>query len=284
METRVASLLVRASDLRRKIYSSLPWGFRLARIFQAISGAEKDNWAMMIGIIMLRAGVTDMPDPGPGWKPNNPRGSRLPRGYAGLDDLAGKAFGMALKGVGSPAIADDLLQDVVMGLWSKPTMKAVTLKEAKNYVLHTVKLAIMTQRKEKQHRALPTDEEGNDLDLVDDVIERNPYWTSEPRQFDSVKDALPEGFWDKEIEPELSAINPSMPFFFALLDSGYEMKEIVEGDMLPDWGSELYDLANPVEARRALSAWSVKVMNARKLIINMVRDYFEMDRKYARRG
>ena len=280
METRVASLLVQAEALQRRIYSSLPWGYRLARIFQAISTTEKANWGMMMGLVMLRAGVTGMPDPGPGYKPNNPKGSRLPAGYAGLDQTANVAYGMIFKALRDPARAEDVFQSVVMAFWANPSkMEPVALSAAKSFVLGAVKLKILEafRKIKEQETSLPTDEEGNELDLVDTVIERNPYWTSEPRQFDRVKDTVPEAFWKNKVMPAVQAVHPNMPFFFELLDQDYDMKEIVEGDMLPDWGSDQYDLSNPAEARKAVAAWSAKVQKARGIILDTIRDYLERD-------
>lgn len=56
-----------------------------------------------------------------------------------------------------------------------------------------------------------------------------------------------------------------MGFFFALLEDGYTAKEIVEGDMLPDFSPQ--DYKSPVQT------WNAKVQQAKKIIRDMAREY-----------
>ena len=78
---RIASLRLAARQLRASLFRSLPLGFRLAHAIVRASGTGSALGAM-IGATFLKAGVMDMPDPGPRWNPNSPNAAdTLPSGY-----------------------------------------------------------------------------------------------------------------------------------------------------------------------------------------------------------
>lgn len=99
------ALLRRASEVRRRIFASLPWGIRFASVLNqiaaetghsrtwgvrfasflyrlALDATTIHNWGRALGAEFLLAGVEGMPDPGPRWNPNSKSPAlTLPSGY-----------------------------------------------------------------------------------------------------------------------------------------------------------------------------------------------------------
>jgi hypothetical protein len=78
---RIASLRVAALELQASIFRSLPMHVRLAHILVEASGLG-EALGRQLGALFLRAGVSDMPVPGPKWNPaaSDPT-KTLPVGY-----------------------------------------------------------------------------------------------------------------------------------------------------------------------------------------------------------
>jgi hypothetical protein len=269
---RVASLLVRAADTRRKLFASLPWGYRLATIFLAMEGPMLEAWGRQVGALMLQAGTTDMPDPGPKWNPAKPNVRDLPRGYC--QDLAKRSYGLALKLSGNPANAGDVMQDFLLKLMSgKAKLEGgKSFSTSQSFVLTGVKWQACASRKMNKRRqdSSPRGEDGEStLDLVDDAFESNPYWAANPQQFQQIEDVFPRNIWRNEILPATTKVHPDMAFFFALLEDGYTAKEIVEGDMLPDF--------SPGDYKTPLQTWNAKVQKAKEIIRQKARQYGTFD-------
>lgn len=267
---RVASLLIRAADTRRKLFASLPWGYRLATIFLALDAAMLEAWGRQVGLMMLQAGVPDMPNPGPKWKPEKPNVRDLPRGYC--QDIAKRAYGLALKQSGNPDTAADIMQDVLLDVMSGKLKldgkkgQAATV----SFLLKGVQWKASDARKKQQRRREDSTERSDDegestLNLVDDAFESNPYWSANPQQFQRIEDVFPRDVWKNEVLPATTKVHPDMAFFFALLEDGYTAKEIVEGDMLPDF--------NPGDYKTPLQTWNAKVQKAKEIIRQKAREY-----------
>jgi len=267
---RVASLLVKAADTRRKIFASLPWGFRLATIFLAMEGAMLEAWGRQVGALLLQAGVKDMPEPGAKWKPEKPNVKDLPRGYC--QDVAKQAYGIALKLSGNPATADDAMQDFLLKLLSGQTKidGGKSFTAVVSFLLTGIKWEAGAGRKKNDRRREQSvdddnDGEGSTIDLVDEAFESNPYWSAKPQQFQKIEDVFPREVWRNEVLPATTKVHPDMGFFFALLEDGYTAKEIIEGEMLPDF--------DPKDYKTPLQTWNAKVQKAKEIIRQKAREY-----------
>lgn len=267
---RVARLLIRAAETRRKLFTQLPWGYRLATIFLSMDGPMLEAWGRQMGALMLQAGVDKMPDPGPKWNPAKPNVRNLPRGYC--QDLAKRAYQLALKTTGNPALAGDAMQDYMLKIMSGAVKLDGTKDKSSvdSYILNGVTLdSKYVRRKQDSRREQSTsggdDDEESTLDLVDEAFESNPYWSANPQQFKRIEDVFPREIWRNKILPATTKVHPDMGFFFALLEDGYTAKEIVEGDMLPDFSPQ--DYKSPVQT------WNAKVQQAKKIIRDMAREY-----------
>jgi hypothetical protein len=80
---KTAALIRRASDVRRRIFASLPWDVRFAEVWKSIASDAGTfaAWGRAVGKYLLDAGVTEMPPPGPGWDAHPGDMRRLPSGY-----------------------------------------------------------------------------------------------------------------------------------------------------------------------------------------------------------
>jgi hypothetical protein len=212
-----------------------------------------------MGALMLQSGVTDLPDPGPKWNPAKPNPKDLPRYY--LNEMAKKAYGIALKSSKNPEDAGDAMMDVVVDFLSKSTLKAMPAKSAISYVLKAVDWkAGALRKKNKGDRSTTIDDDGEEttLDLVDDAFTSNPYWNENPRQFRELAEAFPEDVWDRAVVPALKREHPDMPLFFELLGDGYNAKEIIEEGMLPHFDAAEYK--TPVQT------WNAKVQKIKMVL------------------
>jgi hypothetical protein len=265
----VASLLRQAEHLERKVFSSLPWGFRLATVFLALDQSSIDSWGRQMGALMLKAGVTDMPDPGPRWNPEKPNAEHLPRGY--LFDFAKKAYGVALKKSGNPDDAGDAMMDIMMAYLSgKKSIDALPMKSAMSFVLKGVDWAAGDIRKKNKGGESTThDDEGDEttLDLVDDAFEANPYWNEDPNAFRKIEDTFPGNAWEREVLPAVNKVHPDMMRYFQLLSEGVPGKHIVEKGLLPNFSKEVEEKG----MKSPWPTWHARAQKARKVVMDIAR-------------
>lgn len=145
------------------------------------------------------------------------------------------AYTVALKKLGSPQDAADLMQDVLLNYLSgKNAVKPVPLKSALSYFVKEVQwdAADMANRGRTRNRnhsptldaPAPGGEEGETeatrgQAMVDQVFDRNPYWYDDPGDYKLVGRLFEPGFWKSHVVPALARVHPDMPLFFdRLLD------------------------------------------------------------------
>lgn len=266
---RVASLLVTASSLQRKLFASLPWGHRLAMLFLALDTAGLKGWGRNIGKIMLQAGVTDMPDPGPRWKPERPSDRDLPPDY--LYDFAKAAYAFALKGTQNPADADDTLQDVMLALLAKKNeVEARPFSSAKSWIMTALNYSVSGRRKKKDNQKGVRIDHGGEggettLDIVEDRFRMNPHWLENPREFEKIEDVFPEDVWDREVIPAMKRIHEDLPIFFKYLEEGQTAKAIIENGLLPHFDAAKF--------KTPLQTWNAKVQKAKDVLRDIARKH-----------
>ena len=260
----IASLLRRAADVRQRVFASLPWGYRLATLFLAMDASSIEAWGRQMGALMLQAGVTGLPDPGPRWNPEKPNPKDLPRHY--LFEFGKKAYGVALKVVQNPEDAGDAMMDTVMEFLKSPKLKGMKASSAMSFITTQVMWqakAIRKKRRDQDSIDDPgSDEEGETIDLVDNAFSHNPYWNENPRQFRQLNDTIPEKIWEQDVMPAVAKIHPDMPLYFDLLLKGHSGKEIVEEGMLPNFSPSEYSSPN--------ATWNAKVQKAKGIIRDVV--------------
>ena len=244
---RIASLLKSAGELRRKIWASLPWGYRVAHLFLVLADAGAAARGKLIYAMFLQHGVKGMPDihgkPAEEWfaaLPPNISGNinalvrKLPDGYGSL--FGHKLQKIVLVIARRPDKTDDELQKLVMYLLEggiKHMREGVDLHTAENYVGNAAQnRAYNIQKSERReqgrgHSLTVEDSEGapvqldiNDADMMDDLDEAFPI-----RQILNAP----------KTRNVLNRIHPDAMIFVDLTLQGYNTKEIV-GD--PKFGVE----------------------------------------------
>jgi hypothetical protein len=214
-------LIQSSQDLHRKVYASLPWGFRLARaLFQLREGsADSEAFGRATYGLFLLYGVTGMP-PAP-FTPKNTReisDARL-KGYG--RDFGRRAVGLAqLRLNGEADQVEEALSYVSLQLLSNSFKEGVygkDLHEAERYVLGMVHHRALDQlRKEKKNPELP----------VEEVFDSGSW--------DELGDLIPEREQEailRKLETQRSA--PDLAQYFQLLLEGYNTNQIAQGQMLP---------------------------------------------------
>lgn len=240
---RVASLLVRSSELQRRLFASLPWGFRLASVFLVLADDYITDYAESLRAIFEAAGVKNIPDD--------------------LRSLAKVIYGKFMKQVGRPDRVEDAMQDLVVDLVKNQVIKPVEFTAAKSFLMGRVQYRILEMRnKGKKKEVSTTTPEGDLLTLVDETFESSPYWNEDPNQFATIEATFPEGVWEREVLPAVAKVHPDMMLYFQLLAEGHKGKHIVERGMLPTYQAEVEKKG----LRSPWPNWSAKVQKTRKMI------------------
>ena len=183
-----AKLASRASDLKRRIYASLPFGYRVAQLLFRLKIADdfiKRTIGRALYAEFIRAGVAGMPDVS--GKPAldlqekiiklKMKGANiLPSGYGGR--FGGELWGVAAKRLhmrDAEAIAD-VLQNVMIEVYNRnkggkdSKLQAVALSSAESYIKWLVGKRALDWLKKPEHsrqQSLTDPETGRMPDLVD---------------------------------------------------------------------------------------------------------------------
>jgi hypothetical protein len=231
-----STLAASALDLRRRVYASLPWGFRLANLLMRVS-SNTDAFGRVAYGLFLMAGVTELPSidgkPPEVFEPDTFRDidKFLPREY-------GKAYGekvyrALLKSFRNPSFVEDIMSMGLIKVMDAISNKGGTLlshlrwktkAEAENFLLRMmINMGIDVTRRENKSLSI-VDEEGEDRIIED------------PQAFKQLEDLLPEKEM-AQIKHELEKIDerlaPDIDLYFDLLLEGYKDSVIVRDKMLP---------------------------------------------------
>lgn len=228
-------LVQAALDLRRRVYASLPWGYRLANLFTVLASSDTAGFGRVTYGLFLMYDVTGMPpikgqDPAL-FKPETPREieRKIPPGYGA--EFGKRAFNILLRRFskyGPDFVVDVLSEGMIKILQGDKTLansiKGKSLKDAENiFFTSLVHLGTDIERKRGKEKST-VDDEGAEVAIED------------PRAWGELENHLPE----KEIEEirrELAQVSPrlapDLPLYFDLLLDGYKDSEIIRDQMLP---------------------------------------------------
>lgn len=205
------------------VYSSLPWGYRVAALlFRIRFGSDPEGFGRLVYGIFLLHGVTGMPEAS--IVPKTTREiDRLPKGYG--HDFGVAARNLARKFFTEDDQVDDLLAAVSLKVLSDSTLhRGITgkpLSEAKSYVFRAVANRardMLRSQKVRRH------------DDLDDLVQ-------DPSSWSALGDLIPAREQDQirqELEAAVSArLLPDLPLYFDLLMDGFSNAEIANKRMLP---------------------------------------------------
>ncbi len=112
-------LLRRAVDLSRRIYASLPWGYRIAELITVLAGDSLDAFGRVIYAEMIKSVVRGMPDVAPGKTAfdlvqdvEREGADALPPGYG--RPFASRLHKVLLSKLGDPEVAQDAMSKVLL--------------------------------------------------------------------------------------------------------------------------------------------------------------------------
>lgn len=210
-------LVTSAVELQRKVYASLPWGFRLANFLTRLA----DYGTKAFGQVFLKSlqtmGVAVPPTERP-------------------EAVGSMFYKSLLSKFKNPDLVEEIMQDSIANLLDKnhrlnKMMQDKPYTECRAILMTAMKnLGIDVLRRRKKEEFSIDDPEG------DRVVE-------DPGSWDELGEYIPERTL-LEIEKDLAkTVNPKMlpdlPLYFKLLVDGYADSEILKGKMLPflkDWG------------------------------------------------
>jgi hypothetical protein len=226
------SLVTAALTLRRKVYASLPWGYRLADFLTKLASVESDGFGQAVYGLFLMYGVTDMPpikgEPAENHKPTSPKeiDRKVPHGYG--SDYGGLVYKTLLSKFKNVDFVSDVMMEGVLKLTTNATLgkslEGKTLVEARKIFHTTVYRIGLNMVRSKGREVSMTDDEG-----LERIIE-------DPNAWDELGKEVPEVIL-KHVQQDLATIDPrllpDLPLYFKLLTEGYNNSEIVRDRMLP---------------------------------------------------
>jgi DNA-directed RNA polymerase specialized sigma24 family protein len=221
----------RAVDLRRRIYASLPWGYRLASLLLVLAGDALDAFGRSTYAEFIRAVVRGMPDT-PSGKPAfdliqdvERRGpDAVPVGYGRL--FAARVYKILISKFADPEIAEEAMSQVLLQVARRKVHVAngATLQEAEALIITIALNAardLLRSRRRRQERSLVRDDEDSQA-----VVE-----VEDPGAFERLDKLLPVSEL-RAVLRELEGIHPRAPEWLRARLNGDSGTEIAE-----NWGT-----------------------------------------------
>ena len=219
--------LIQASrNLRRLVFSSRPWGVRVAHLlYQIRFASEAADFGQSIYGLFLLYGVEGMPKPP--FIPKNTRDISKLRGYGA--EFGKKAFNLAQRLFRADSMrverAQETLSLAFLKLFSDSALESKfrgkPLAYAENYVYSAVKSeALSLMRKEKLRHHIDIEDLGH-----------------EPASWESLGDIIPRSEQESLLKELERAVNPEtfpdIVEYFQLLLDGHNTQEIARDQLLP---------------------------------------------------
>lgn len=224
------ALQLRAAEVRRRIFASLPWQLRLAVVLTQVAADTGYllDWARAFGAKFLLAGVEGMPDPGPRWNPNaHDPAMTLPRGY--MANFMHAVWGTILKNRwANPQLAEEAIARYLMKMQEgkihiDKEKAGGGLSSAESYVkwgiLQEAKTLAKKQRREWEH--------GQSLEDVGEESKSISMDIEDPESLSRYQHVLSPRMWKEWMDYLARHIHPDMPLFLKLRMEGYDNNEIV---------------------------------------------------------
>jgi len=238
----------RATDLSRRIYASLPWGYRLAGLLLVLSGDSLDAFGKVIAGEMILAAVRGMPDVGS--KPAfdwiqevQTKGVEvLPLGTG--RQFAAKVYKILLTRFGSPDVAQDAMSNVLLQVARRKLhiKNGASIHDAESYVI-TIALNAARDilRAQGRRRENPLVRDNQDEGFTIDV--------ENPESFRNLDTAITPDQMRKMLR-DLEGVHPRAADYVRALLDGDSATEIAENwQVTPSYISKFKRIVGP-EIRR----------------------------------
>lgn len=229
-----------ASELGRKVYASLPWGYRLANLLVKLAAGPAAGFGRVIYGLFLMNGVEGLPpikdQPAENFKPQTARDMdrKIPIGYGA--NFGSKAYKMLLMKHRDPNRAEDLMTELMLKFLAKPdslrNLAGQPLKRAESYILTALNMLAIDQFRHdtRGDEDKSITDSMTDLEGVERVIEDPGAWDHLDRyllesDLDNIREELA-----RKVNPR---VTPDLDLYFDLLLQGYTDAEIVRDQMIP---------------------------------------------------
>ena len=221
----------RAVDLSRRIYASLPWGFRVAQLVTILAADSLDVFGRVIYAEFIKSVVRGMPDVAPGKTAldlvqdvERKGADALPAGYG--RPFASRLFKVLLSKLGDPEVAQDAMSKVMLQVvrGKVHVHNGADLHSAEAYVvtacLNAGRDILRGQgRRREQSLVRERDDEQATVDVED------------PEAFSKLDKLMPASEL-QDILRELAGVHPRAPEWFKARLDGDSGQEIADS-----WGT-----------------------------------------------
>lgn len=219
-------LLAKAWDLSRRIYASLPWGYRVAGLMLRIASGLTETVGKVLYAEFIKAGVAEMPPikgETPAKGPIKPE--KLPSGY-------GKRFGERLyAALLSKSRNPDTVEEAISNLLLKAAdgrlgdiRDGASLREAERYVVQVGLQELKYLWRKEQGRS---DHQQRRMVDIDDEVQVN---LSDPNSFRHLDQMLPKDELARLMR-DLEAVDPRAPSWLEAQLDGVSNVQLAQ-----EWG------------------------------------------------
>lgn len=225
-------LAARATSLSRAIFASLPWGYRVAHLFEKLAIDTQEAFGRFAYAEFLKAGVEGLPEingkPALDFrsKVQGPRGAdKLPRGYG--KKFGSKVWRIALSKLRSPEVVEDAIAKVMMKLVQNKmkVQEGAPLATAESFIITSVinagKDIIKRKRFEKPTLTQQEDGEYKQLDITD------------PSAFQKLNDLIPRTEM-RRIMQELKRVHDKAPEWVEA-----QLEGLTNTELAAQWGTSI---------------------------------------------
>lgn len=228
------TLLANLRAFNRRVYSSLPWGYRLAQVMIHMASGLTETLGKVFYAKFLEAGLEDLPaiDGQPALAvadryKNKPE--RLPRGYGAK--FGARIYATLLQKSRNPDLVEEVSSQLLVNVArDRFSFSGMTLNKAENFVVASA-LNLLTDAlraqggrgKERRKKDLSLNTPITDNSTIEDIL-------NDPSAFKSLDDLLSRSDLNRMVA-ELDKIYPRSGEWFEAKLRGDKSKEIAEA-----WG------------------------------------------------
>jgi hypothetical protein len=228
------NLVTASTSLSRRLYASLPWGYRVAQLLVKLADYRPADFGRFMYNMFVMVGIQDMPslpNGQPPKVPSSPRQVTVPAGYG--VDFGKKAFGLATNMLAKYKIpateAGDVLEELAMRFLDRNTFSKLegTVKDAERFVFMAINHEITNLYRKKKIRnhidLYSPDEDGGEIQ----ELMRDPKSLDQPGDWKDLGRILdPKRL--HQVQQELVKIDWDTAEYFDLLMNGETDRHIVQ--------------------------------------------------------
>lgn len=233
---RVAHLRTAAQELSRRIYASLPWGYRIAEVFIHLAADDAALFGKVVYAEFLRRGIEGMPDvngvPAASVDTTRPRlADRLPNGYG--KELGVRAMRLLYRmGLSPDRVSETMAQFLADFLerYADKLRSGMPVFSAEKFVLNKLQWVVRSgpeRRKTlRDKNEILVREKPGDEGETEDFFSNAPD-LDDPRGYHRLEQNFSKDQLKDLFEFLAKNIHPDIPEYIMLKADGYKDTEII---------------------------------------------------------